>query len=81
LLHLGEDGGGPRFYAGPVALHAGTPLQILDANGGWLAGRFEYITATSRWTAHLWIPIGGWGHPEAPLVLVDDTVVRLPDRS
>jgi len=78
LLRLGQDAGGPRFFAGTVAVHAGTALEVLDADGGWLAGRFEYVTATSRWTAHLWVPIGGWGDPEAALVLVDDTIVRLP---
>ncbi len=78
LFRLDHDAGGPRFCAGSIPLHAGSPLEILDAKGGWLAGRFEYLT--SRWTAHLWVPIGGWGEPQAALVLVDDTVVRIPDR-
>jgi hypothetical protein len=55
VLSLGADGGGPRFYAGDVALHAGTPLDVLSADGTWLAGRFEYVTGAGRWQPVLYV--------------------------
>jgi len=79
VLRLGEDGGGPRFFAGAVPIHAGTPIEVLGADG-WLTGRFEYETRTHPWQPLVYLCLGGWDFPSARLVLPADAVVRLPDR-
>src|SRR5579863_7659645 len=44
-LVLGEDGGGSRLYCGSEALDAGTPLEVLLADGRVLPGTYEYTLA------------------------------------
>lgn len=41
VLQLGDDGGGPRHFLAGRAVHAGTPLLLMMADGMWLAGRYE----------------------------------------
>lgn len=78
LLHLGADRGGPRFYANDVALHGGTALDVLTADGTWLPGRFEYDTAKQPCQPLLYLPIAGWDLPVVALHLRQDTIVRIP---
>jgi hypothetical protein len=41
-LELGDDAGGPRFFLDGQAIHAGSCLDLLLADGLWLRGRYEY---------------------------------------
>ena len=77
VLKLGHDAGGTRFFAGVVPLHAGTPLDVLGADGHWLIGRFEYTTGR-RPRALLYVGLGGFDTRPAALELSVDTVVRVP---
>jgi hypothetical protein len=79
-LRLGADRGGPRFFAGRDPLHAGTPLEVLTAEGVWLAGHFEYDTRRNPWQALVYIRLAGWGQPDARLLLAQGTIVRITDR-
>lgn len=80
LLRVGVDGGGPRWFAGDEPLHAGTPLDVLAANGTWLTGRYEYQLDTRGCTPFLYLAIGAWDHPAVPLQLLEDTIVLIPSR-
>lgn len=79
VLSLVADGGGKRFFAGDVALHAGTPLDAMLGDGRWLCGRFEYVPG-ERPLANLWLSLGGFDPGQSPLGLPIDTVVRIPKR-
>lgn len=79
ILCLGEDSGGPRFYAGHDALNAGTPIQVLALDGTWLVGRFECDTRTDPWRPLLYLNLGGFDAPAAKLVLPNDAVIRTVD--
>jgi hypothetical protein len=78
VLSLGADGGGPRFYAGDVALHAGTALDVLSADGTWLAGRFEYVIGPRRWQPVLYVGLAGFDTSPVALALTEDAIVRIP---
>lgn len=76
LLCLRVDDGGPRFFAGDLALHAGTALDVLVGDGTWLCGRFEYQTGAQPWQPLLYLPIGGWDRPVVALQLSEGVIVR-----
>lgn len=78
VLSLGADGGGPRFYAGDIALHAGTPLDVLSGDGNWLAGRFEYVTGPRRCQPVLYVELAGFDTAPLALALAEDVIVRVP---
>lgn len=75
LLRLGTDAGGRRFFAGDIALHAGTAIEVLTPAGTWQPARFEYDTAT--WSPRAHVALGGWDAPEVAFTLPPDAVVRL----
>jgi hypothetical protein len=58
-------------------LHAGTPLEVLTADGVWLAGRFECQVRPDR-QAWFHLALGGWDGPQVVIGLSGDTVVRIP---
>jgi hypothetical protein len=41
-LELAEDAGGPRHFLLGEAVHAGTGLELLLADGRWIPGRYEF---------------------------------------
>jgi hypothetical protein len=79
-LTLGADGGGCRFYAGDVALHAGSRLEVLTAANVWLAGRFEYEHRPAGLEAFLYVVLVGYDTRATPLHVPVDTVIRVPER-
>jgi hypothetical protein len=80
-LTLGTDRGGGRFYAGDVALHAGSRLEVLTAGNMWLAGRFEYSHGPGGLEAFLYVVLVGYDTRATPLHVPVDTVVRVPERT
>ena len=79
MLCLRRDRGGQRFFLGDQGLQAGTPIDVLDGEGGWLCGRFEYLTDSGRWRPRFHLVLGGADRPEAAMDLPVGAVVRLPD--
>jgi hypothetical protein len=41
-LVLGDDGGGPRYFLDGQPVHAGTLLELLEPDGTWMLGRYEW---------------------------------------
>jgi hypothetical protein len=82
LLCLRLDSSGHRFFVGDVGLHAGAPIEVLDADGRWLSGRFEYLTlADGGWRPRFHLLLGGREFPQAAMDIPIGTVVRVPDGS
>ncbi len=75
LLRLSTDAGGRRFFAGDVALHAGTAIEVLTPAGAWQPAPFEYDTAT--WSPRAHAALGGWDAPEVIFTIPPDAVVRV----
>jgi hypothetical protein len=77
-LVLGRDGGGPRFHAGAVPLHAGTAVSVLTAAGTWIPGRFEYVLGDPP-TPTFYTRLGGFDPRPAAIVIDPDVLVRIDD--
>ena len=78
-LVLGDDAGGPRFHCGSEALHAGTPMDVLLADGHRVVGTYEYTLAGGirPW---LYFDLSGFGAPRAGMELPAGVLVRVASR-
>ena len=75
-LETGTEG--PRLFCGSEALHAGTPLEVLLADGRILCGTYEYTLSGDGLRPLLYIALGGFGAPRAALALDLDVLTRVP---
>lgn len=79
VLRHGADGGGDRWYLGGEALHAGTPIEILDHDGTWRPGCYEYTLTATGSVPKLYLPLGGWDSPQGAMTIPEGAAVRIPD--
>ena len=57
-------------------LHCGTPLDILTADGAWLAGRYEIAHRPAGRQPVLYIALGGLNQPDTPLDIPTHALLR-----
>ncbi len=75
-LQRGCDAGGQRCYLGDEPLHAGTPLDLLAADGHWHHGRFEYQATKDGLVPRFHLAIAGWTTQDAAITLPPTAVLR-----
>jgi len=94
-LELKQETGGPRHFLAGKDVHAGTPLDLLMADGTWLGGRYEnmrladghllarfHIDVRCKTTQREWAndPSAAIAYPEASFDLPSDAELRWPPR-
>lgn len=93
-LELRKEPGGFRHYLAGEPVHAGTPLDLLMADGSWLPGRYEnqrydegllarfHMDVRCKTALHEFSndPSSGIAYPEAAFDLPRDAEFRWPPR-
>lgn len=75
-----DDTGRTGFLLNGAPLAAGTAIEVLTADGDWLAGWFEPAKSPES-APSLRCPLGGWDNPHAVVTLHLDMLARRTQRS